>query len=131
MGFLSLYHVGVTRGASRFCGSSSGALNAASIACGKSVGKCGDRVGQERWGTSARQPEWRLIPPREGGRGEGCLRASCPARGPALATASLLPLNPYENPEDSGLWSPHFAELGAEAQSREDCSQGQEVGQSV
>ncbi|KAM9071673.1 LOW QUALITY PROTEIN: patatin-like phospholipase domain-containing protein 5 [Megaptera novaeangliae] len=36
-GFPGLYHVGVTRGASRFYGSSSGALDAASIACGKST----------------------------------------------------------------------------------------------
>lgn len=51
-GFLGLYHVGVTQclsqraprllqGARRFYGSSSGALNALAIVCGKSTGACG------------------------------------------------------------------------------------------
>ncbi len=89
-GFLGLYHVGVTRcfreraprllqGARRIYGSSSGALNAVSIIADQSLGA---------WG-----------PARAGGAGDA---------GPTLETrfqpltSSMRPLDPRENPEDSG-----------------------------
>lgn len=85
-GFLGLYHVGVThclrqraprllRGARRFYGSSSGALVAVSVVSGLSVGESGGRLrGPGAQGASACLPESTLIPTREGGLGEGCLK---------------------------------------------------------